>query len=162
MHNLMRWLPPVSTHEIFVIPSWAAHRGVKRLRAAAEVVGAEEAKKIARKQGAYELSDELAHDLRLQGLELNAKGEIPVLSPANWLRSSALELRTIPGWKNYLAAKGISIEGLLIPQKARDQLLGFLKAQGRTEFASVTDLIEVADHFLLKDSLQLLVRRATV
>ena len=162
MHNLMRWLPPVSTHEIYVIPSWAAHRGVKRLRQAASVVGAEEARKIARKQGAYELSDELAHELRLQGLELNAKSEIPALSPANWLRSSTLELRTIPEWKSFLAGQGISIEGLLVPRKLRDRLLSFLKAQGRTEFSDAAELVEVADHVLFTDSLQLLVRRATV
>lgn len=159
MNNVMRWLPPVTTHEIYVIPSWVAHQGTFRLAEAGKLLGTGEAQRVARKEGTYELDEKLAHELRLKGLDIPAKGDVPALSPATWLRSSTLEVKPLAEWRMRFQFEHIEVEGLLIPGKMRDAFLGFLKTNHQTEPKDIWALVELADHFLFADSLQLLVRR---
>lgn len=159
MSQIETWLPTVVSKELRSIPSWAANQGAKRLEAAAALLGAEESKKIARKAGAYELTDALAQELRLQGVEISARGEVPALSPANWLCSSALHPLPLAAWRERWESEGVRLEGIVLSSARRKAFLSFLSAVSCTEVKDVWALLEIADHFFQADNFELVVSR---
>lgn len=158
MPSWEKWLPTAASQSI-VIPAWAAHAGGRRVAAAGKLVGGEEAQKIARREGAYELSDVLANQLRLEGVELSARGEFPALSPANWLRSAALDALPLEDWRARWRKEGIELTGILLAPAARARFIGFLEKMNARELNDPWDLLALADHFFRPDQHELAISR---
>ncbi|MGZ3692700.1 MAG: hypothetical protein ACXWQO_00405 [Bdellovibrionota bacterium] len=159
MPRIEGWLPTLANREVYTIPSWAAHLGARRLEAAEALVGRDEARRIARKEGAYELEDSLADSLRLEGLDISSKGEFPALSPSNWLRSSALGAAPLEEQRKRFARDGLVLKGIMLSHASRKSLLQFLHTVSCTELEDVWELLAIADHFFQADRHELLVER---
>jgi hypothetical protein len=154
-------LPTVATGEVRSVPSWHAHAGARRLLAAAQLVGEEEAKRIARKEGTYELEDSLADALRLEGLTISAKGEFPALSPANWLCSAGRGSVPLAAWRDRWNNEGVQLKAILLSELNRKAFLKFLHTVSCDSVSDAWELLGLADHFFQCESHDLIVTRIT-
>lgn len=134
----------------------SAELGDARLGAAEELLGRETARAIAKKTGAYELEEELARRLELEGLELGEGGEFPALSPSNWGNYPEAE-----SWAAFTArlqaAKG-EIRGLQLTASQREAFLQFLSRNRVEQDTAPGTVAELARHFFFSEPLNVVVR----
>ena len=131
--------------ELHKVMNARAHEGNLRLGVAAKILGDRNmALALAKEIGPYILADQVAHRLRLEGLALDSKGEIPVLSPSRWADQklearSPLELLALE-WEEL----GLQLAGILVEKSEFSELME-LKALARE--LDAWGLVSLYEHF---------------
>ncbi len=149
-------LPLPSSLTVELLAGAAEEQGNARIAAAEKLLGREPARAIAKKAGGYELDDELARRLELEGLKLGPGGEFPALSPAGWGRYPAAE-----GWVAFrarLAEAGAEILGLQLDGSQREALLAFLSRNRVDSDAPPATIVDIARHLFSGEALKVVVR----
>jgi hypothetical protein len=129
--------------EWFELSALERRRGAARLAELAALLGAENAQRATALAGPYLLADELAKQLRLEGLELPANGELRALSAEHWeSRVAALP-------------EGAEVCGLdLSPEQKRV----FRAATKGRPIESPAEALKIAEHLFYGESLKVAVR----
>jgi|GEM_PF-3973729 len=133
-----------------------AELGDSRLSAADGLLGRDNARAIAKKAGAYQLEDELARRLELEGLELGENGEFPALSPRDWGLYPEAET-----WSSFVARMKRShgeIRGLLMSPSQREAFLQFLSRNRVDPKGEPEAIADLARHFFFSEPLNVVVR----
>lgn len=144
-----RGLPKIEDFANVLSPAGTLHS--ERLREAKRIAGEEAAERLAVAVGPYELETELAHSLRLTGLEIPANDELKFLTPANWLKSEAVSLGE---WKKSCEEEGRKLETFSLSPAEESALDAFLRRMGKSNLDS-WERLEIADHFLLRPHYEL-------
>jgi len=91
--------------------------GDTRTNEAVALLGREAARAIANKVGPYQLEEEIARRLELEGLKLGEEGEFKALTPSTWGKHPNAE-----SWSSFtmrLSQSGAEIRGLRLTQERR-------------------------------------------
>lgn len=157
----MSWLHPQGKplpagHSLAALLPVADELGASRLRLAEGIVGRELAKNMARKLGPYQLSEELALRLELEGLKMGEEGELPCLTPARWgVYPEALR------WEELHAAlerEGAELAGLLLTEAQAESFRRFLARRNVRDEAPPARIVELARHYFHGQPLNVVVR----
>jgi hypothetical protein len=149
-------LPLPEGHSLLLLEPVAAELGDQRLHQAVALLGRETALTAAAKAGSYELDEELARRLALEGVELGEGGRIPALSPPEWGRHPEAHGRA--SFVESLMRSGGELRGLRLGKGEEESFRRFLSRNRVSEESEPGFILELARHFFFSEPLNVVVR----
>jgi hypothetical protein len=130
--------------------------GASRIEFAEKMLGRETARTIARKLGAYEVTEELALRLELEGVQLGPGGEVPLLTPTRWgLFPDAMALQDLLALQG---TEGLVLAGLQLSKRQSEVFSAFLSRNPVARDAPMDRVLELAGHFFFGQTINVVVR----
>ncbi len=130
--------------------------GNLRLGEAQALIGVEAARALALKAGPYELEEDLARRLELEGLKLGVGGEFSALSPPAW--GAYAEAESWQSFTRRLSQAPAEIVGLQLTATQREAFLQFFSRNRVDPESTPAAVAELARHFFFGEPLNVVVR----
>jgi hypothetical protein len=159
----MQWLfaselPLTKGLELEVLAPVPVELGHERIREASQLLGKSSAHSLAEKMAPYELGEQEAKQLGLEGICLNLDGEFPALTPGRWTLFP--EAESWEAFRAKLRECGAEVVGLSLNREQRDLFLRFL-ARNHVNPEKNSDsekFVDLARHFFFSEPLNVVVR----